>query len=137
MEAVLQSFLSGSPVLLLHFAVTVAMLAVGMAVYVWMTPHDELRLIRDGNLAAAISLAGAIVGIGLPLAFCMAASFSIWDILIWGTLTVVVQLVVFKVADLLLKDLPTRIEAGEVGPALVLAAIKLAVAGIYAAAVSG
>ncbi|MDP6707173.1 MAG: DUF350 domain-containing protein [Alphaproteobacteria bacterium] len=137
MEAVVQSFLSGSPVLLLHFAVTVAMLAVGMVVYAWMTPHDELRLIRDGNLAAAISLAGAILGIGLPLAFCMAASFSIWDILIWGTLTVVVQLVVFKVADLLLKDLPTRIEAGEVGPALVLAAIKLAVAGIYAAAVSG
>ncbi len=137
MEPVVQSFLTGSPVLLLHFLVTVTMLAVGTTVYIWITPHGELRLIRAGNLAAAISLSGAVVGIGVPLAFCLASSFSVWDILIWGTLTVVIQLAAFKVADILLKDLSKRIEAGEVGPALVLVAIKLAVAAINAAAVSG
>ena len=137
MEPVVQSFLTGSPVLLLHFLVTVTMLAVGTTVYIWITPHGELRLIRAGNLAAAISLSGAVVGIGVPLAFCLASSFSVWDILIWGTLTVVIQLAAFKVADILLKDLSRRIEAGEVGPALVLVAIKLAVAAINAAAVSG
>ena len=42
MDAVLQSFLVGSPVLLLHFAVTVAMLAIGVAVYVWITPTPSL-----------------------------------------------------------------------------------------------
>ncbi len=137
MEPVVQSFLTGSPVLLLHFLVTVTMLAVGTTAYIWITPHGELRLIRAGNLAAAISLSGAVVGIGVPLAFCLASSFSVWDILIWGTLTVVIQLAAFKVADILLKDLSKRIEAGEVGPALVLVAIKLAVAAINAAAVSG
>ena len=137
MEPVVQSFLTGSPVLLLHFLVTVTMLAVGTTVYIWITPHGELRLIRAGNLAAAISLSGAVVGIGVPLAFCLASSFSVWDILIWGTLTVVIQLAAFKVADILLKDLSRRIEAGEFGPALVLVAIKLAVAAINAAAVSG
>ena len=137
MEPVVQSFLTGSPVLLLHFLVTVTMLAVGTTVYIWITPHGELRLIRAGNLAAAISLSGAVVGIGVPLAFCLASSFSVWDILIWGTLTVAIQLAAFKVADILLKDLSKRIEAGEVGPALVLVAIKLAVAAINAAAVSG
>lgn len=137
MQPVLQSFIAGAPVLLLHFAVTLAMLALGVAVYVRITPHDEFALIRQGNLAAAVSLSGAIVGIGLPLAFCMAASFSVWDILIWGTLTVVLQLAAFKAADVLLRELPRRIEAGELGPALVLVAIKLGVAAVNAAAVSG
>ncbi len=137
MDAVLQSFLAGAPVLFSHFAITVAMLALGVLVYVWLTPHAEFELIRSGNIAAAISLMGAIVGIGVPLAFCLAASFTVWDILIWGTLTVAVQLVAFKVADLLLKDLSKRIEANEIGPALVLVAIKMSVAAINAAAVSG
>jgi len=137
MEPVLQSFLAGAPVLLLHAGVTLAMAIFGVTLYVWITPQAEFTLIRQGNVAAAISLSGAILGIGLPLAFCMAASFTVWDIVIWGTLTVALQLAAFKAADLLLKGLPQRIEAGEIGPALVLTAIKLTVAAVNAAAVSG
>lgn len=137
MDAVIQSFMAGLPVLIAHFAVTVAILAAGVAVYVWITPHPEFRLARAGNTAAAVSLSGAIVGIGLPLAVCLAGSYSVWDIVIWGGVTVVVQLAAYKVADLLLKDLPKRIEAGEIGPAVLMVAIKLSVAMINAAAVSG
>ncbi len=137
MEAVFQSFLAGFPVLILHSAVTLAILAAGVVIYVWITPQAEFKLVRSGNVAAAVSLSGAIIGIGIPLAFCMAASFTIYDILIWGVVTVALQLIAYKVADLLLKDLSKRIEAGEIGPALVLVAIKLAVAAINAAAVSG
>jgi putative membrane protein len=137
MDGILHSFLSGTPVLLLHFTVTVLILIVGVSAYAWITPYRELQLIRDGNQAAAISLSGAILGIGLPLAFCMAASVSVPDILIWGTLTVVIQLVAYKVTDIILRDLPKRIVAGEMGPAGVLVAVKLSVAAINAAAVSG
>lgn len=137
MEAVIQSFLAGFPVLIAHFAVTVVMLAAGVVIYVFITPHNELKLVRGGNMAAAVSLSGAIIGIGLPLAFCMAASVSVFDILVWGSVTVALQLAAYKVTDLLLRDLPTRIEAGELGPAYILVAIKLAVAAINAAAVAG
>ena len=137
MGPVFQSFLAGFPVFLLHSSVTIAILALGVAAYVAITPYREFALVRDGNLAAAVSLSGAVVGIGLPLAFCLAASVNVFDILLWGVVTVVLQLIAYKAADLLLRDLPRRIQAGEVGPAVVLVAIKLAVAGINAAAVSG
>ncbi len=137
LEAVIQSFLAGFPVLIAHFAMTVAMLGAGVVIYVLITPHDELKLVRSGNMAAAVSLSGAIIGIALPLAFCMAASVSVFDILVWGSLTVALQLAAYKVTDLLLRDLPKRIEAGELGPAYLLVAIKLAVAAINAAAVAG
>jgi len=137
MDPVIQSFLAGFPVLLLHFAVTLAMLAAGVAIYQLVTPYHEMRLIRDGNTAAAVSFSGAIVGMAIPLAICMATSVSIWDIVIWGVVTLLIQILAYRIGDALLKDLPTRIENGEVGAALLVVSIKLAVAFINAAAVAG
>lgn len=137
MEAVLESLVAGFPILILHFAVTLTMLAVGMTVYLWMTPFPELKLIREGNVAAAISTAGAVVSLALPLAIAMAVSVNVLDIVVWGSATLVIMLVVYRATDFLLKDLPARIEAGEIAPAILLAAIKLGVAAITAAAVSG
>jgi putative membrane protein len=136
MDAAIQSFLSGIPFLLTHFGVTVLMLVAGTYIYMWITPHDERALIREGNTAAAISLGGAILGLAIPLAVCMANSASVWDIVIWGVVTLALQIATFKVIDLWLKDLSKRIEAGEVGTATLLVAIKLAVALINAAAVT-
>jgi putative membrane protein len=135
--AALQSFFSGVPFLLGHFAVTLAMLAIGVALYMRITPHDEMKLIREDNNAAAISLGGAILGLAIPLAICMANSVNVWDIIIWGVLTLVIQLITFKIIDAWLKDLPKRIEDGSLSAAIMLASIKLAVAAINAAAVSG
>ena len=91
---------------------------------------------RAGNPAAASSLAGAIIGLAIPLAFSMAASVTIWEVLIWGPVTLFLQLIAYRFTDLLLKGLPERISNGEMGPAFVLISIKLAVAAINAAAVT-
>lgn len=137
MEAVLDSFLAGFPVLMAHSATTLALLFVAVLIYMRITPWDELALVRGGNVAAAVSFGGAIVGLALPLAFAMAASVSIYEILIWGVVTLALQIIAYRFADLVLKDLPARIEAGEMGAAVLLVSIKLAAAAINAAAVSG
>lgn len=137
MQAVLDSFVAGFPILMLHSAVTMAILVAGVLLYIWITPWDEMGLIRAGNTAAAISLGGAIIGLAVPLAFAMAASVSVYEILIWGPVTLLLQIIAFRIADLLLRDLPSRIEAGEIGAATLLVSIKLAVAAVNAAAVSG
>lgn len=137
MQAVLDSFVAGFPILMMHSSVTIAMLLAGVLLYIWITPWDEIGLIRVGNTAAAISLGGAIIGLAVPLAFAMAASVSVYEILIWGPVTLLLQIIAFRVADLLLRDLPARIEAGEIGAATLLVSIKLAVAAVNAAAVSG
>ena len=137
MDVVLQSFVTGFPVLMLHLLVTLAMLAGSVWLYTVITPHKDFTLVRDGNLAAAISLTGAILGLAIPLAFCMAPSVSVGEIVIWGLLAVLVQILAFTLADLLLRDLSARIEGGEMAPAVLLAGIKLSVAAINAAAISG
>lgn len=137
MEAVIQSLLSGFPVLILHFLVAVAMLAAGISIYHLITPYHEIRLIREGNVAAAISLSGAVLGLGIPLAFCLAASVNALDILIWGIVTLLIQLACYRIADLVLKDLPKRIIDGEIGAALWVMSVKLSVAALNAAVIAG
>lgn len=137
MDPVIQSLITGFPVLILHFLVAVGILAMGIVVYVFITPYDDIALVRGGNLAAAISFSGAILGLGIPIAFCLAASVSTLDILVWGVVTLIVQLACYRIADWILKDLPRRIVDGEIGPALWLVSVKLSVASINAAAVGG
>jgi putative membrane protein len=125
----LDAWASGFPVTLLHVSVALVMLVGGAALYALVTPHRELQLIRDGNSAAALSFGGVLVGIALPLAFALAASTSVFEIVLWGATTIVVQLLV--------RGLPQRIREGEIAAAALLVGAKLAVAAILAAAVSG
>lgn len=137
MEPVLQSLMSGFPLLIFHSLIALCLLGIASLIYVKLTPFDDIQLIQDGNTAAALSLGGAIVGLSLPLAICLATSINAWDLLIWGCVTLVLQLFAFVIADRILKGLPKRIETGEVAPAVLLIAIKLGVAMINAAAISG
>ena len=71
-----------------------------------------------------------------PLALSLNSSTSLIEIIIWGISTVMVQLLVFRLVDLLLRGLPQRIQEGEVAAAALLVGAKLATALILAAAVA-
>lgn len=137
MEPVLQSLVAGLPVFLLHLAVAIAVFLVALGAYLWLTPHKEMVLIREGNQAAAISLGGAAIGLAIPMALCLQASINVWDIAVWGAVTLLIQVIAFRVVDLILHALPKRIEHDEKSAAIFLAAMKIAVALLTAAAVSG
>jgi putative membrane protein len=133
----IQAFATGFPVTLLHVAVTVAILIAAAAVYILLTPHKEITLIREGNTAAAVSLGGVLVGLAMPLAVSMKASTNLIEIGLWGVATVVVQLLIFRLVDLVLHGLPKRIQEGEMSAAAFMVGAKLATALIVAQAVSG
>jgi putative membrane protein len=132
----IQAFASGFPITLLHAAVSVAMLFVATAIYVLLTPHREITLIREGNAAAAVSLGGVLVGLAIPLSYSLKASTTLVDLALWGAATVAVQLLVFRLVDLVLHGLPRRIQDGEMAAAALLVGAKLATALIIAASVS-
>ncbi|MEE2746715.1 MAG: DUF350 domain-containing protein [Pseudomonadota bacterium] len=136
MEAVVQSFISGLPILLLHFGITVLMLGLGGVIYVLVTPYHEVELIKKGNSAAALSLSGALVGIGIPLSMAMAGSINALDIIIYGAVAITLQLICYKITDLLIRGLSERIEKGEMSAAIIMVGIKISIALINAASVS-
>jgi putative membrane protein len=133
---VIQAFAAGFPVTLLHVAISIALLFAAAALYVVLTPHHEIRLVRAGNPAAALDVGGVLVGLAIPLAYSLKASTNLVDVALWGVATVAVQLLVFRIVDLVLHGLPKRIQDGEVAAAALLVGAKLATAIIVAASVS-
>ncbi len=137
MDAVFQSFISGFPLLMAHSATAFVILVLGVRFYMLITPHEEMALIRGGNAAASLTLGGTILGIAIPLAFVLAFSFSVLDIVLWGIVTVLLQLVAYFIIDMLLRNFSQRIEQGDIAAAILSVSIKLSSAAINAAAVSG
>ena len=130
----IQAFAAGFPVFLAHAGVTVVILFAAAALYILLTPHKEITLIREGNTAAALSLAGVLLGLAIPLSASLKASTNVIEIGLWGAVTVVVQLLVFRLVDMILRGLPKRIQEGEISAAALLVGAKLATAIVIAAA---
>lgn len=137
MDPVIQSLLSGAPVLLTHLLAAFALFGLAASIYMAITPMREMALIRAGNSAAAVSLGGGLLGIAIPLAACLSASVGILDLVVWGVVVLAIQLITLRLVDAFVGDLRRRIEAGEMASAVTVAAVKLSVAAITAAAIGG
>jgi putative membrane protein len=123
---ILSISIKGLTPFLIYFLTAVALLAVFLAIYVRITPYREFTLIREGNAAAAISLSGAMLGFALPLASAIAHAVVIEEMLLWGVIALVVQLVVYQAARRVIPDLDRRIPEGNLAHGIFLGALSLA-----------
>ncbi len=125
------------PGFLIYFIVGIALLSGAMAVYLRVTPHAELALIRAGNNGAAIGFAGAMIGFALPIASAFAHSVNILDAAVWAVVALVVQLLAFFVAARLLgSGWRESMEKGESAGSILKAAVAIAVGMLNAACLS-
>ena len=125
--------LAGLPTFLAYFAVAVALLTLFGMAYIFITPYREIQLIRQGNVAAALGLGGALLGFVLPLASAIAHSVSLLDMAVWGLIALLVQLLVYRVACGLAPELVQDIPAGKVAAGTFVATLSV-VTGILNAA---
>lgn len=130
------SSLSGLPPFLAYFAVAIVLTLIFVRIYTWLTPQDELALIRANNSAAALAFGGALIGFALPLSSAITNSLSLLDCAIWGAVALIVQSLTFVVLRFTLKQLPVRIQQGEIATGVFVAAVAIAVGMINAACMS-
>jgi len=125
METVVLSF-EGLPLFLAYLGTAVVLTLVYIVIYMWVTPHAEIALIRENNVAAAIAFAGSLVGFCLPLANTIAGSVSLVDCAIWGLIALVVQTLIYYAARLPMPKISERIENGEIASGVWLGSASLA-----------
>ena len=123
----LPKMLTMLPAFLAYFAVGVVLITVFFMVYVNVTPYDEIALIRQGNIAAAIGLSGALFGFALPVANVIAHSDTLIDLAAWGAIAGVIQILAYLVARYTVPHLAEDIPAGKVAPAIFVATLSLTV----------
>ena len=135
MKQVFDSF-AGFDNFLIYLGVSLALLYLYVWIYIRVTPWAEMALIRAGNMAAAFSLSGAILGFIVPLSAAVRFSVNLVDMVIWGVIALVVQVVAFVVVKLLVPTLSKDIEAGNQAQGFFLGAVSLGVGLLNAACMS-
>jgi len=133
-SAILNALGSGLPMLLLQFVLVLALLVAGIFIYMAITPFNERELLRNGNPAAATVLGGALVALAVPLAALLATTGALLDILVWGVVAVLLQLLTVAIVSHLFRGMRVMIEAGQVAGAIPLVAAQLSIGLLNAAA---
>ena len=119
--------ISNLPAFASFFLTAIMLMLVFLAIYVKITPYNELALIRAGNEAAAVSLGGAVIGFALPIAVSVAVSHNLYAMIGWGVVASVVQLLAFIAARLALPRLNESIPQGKMASGIFLASLAIGV----------
>ena len=125
--------MAGLPAFLLYFVVGAALIAAFVAVYLRLTAHDEIALIRGGNLSAAIAFGGNLVGFAVPLEKAIAQASSIPDCVLWAVAAMLIQFAAYGLARVAIPELSRKIEEDRLPAAAMLAVIAV-ISGTLAAA---
>ena len=124
------------PAFAAYFAVGLLLLGVFLAVYLRLTPYPEIKLIREGNVAAGASLSGAVVGFVLPMASAVQSSVSLIDMLVWALVALLVQLLAYFLVHRLVPHLPRDVAEGKLAVGVFLGAMAIALGLLNAACMS-
>ena len=130
---VLAHSLSTLPAFCATMLTAIGLTALYAVIYTAITPHAEWKLLRAGNLSASLAFGGALLGFVLPLSSAISHSVSLLDMVVWGGVALVVQLLAFLGARLLIPGLPAKIEADQRGAATAVAVLFVAVGLLNAA----
>ncbi|MGL4496064.1 MAG: DUF350 domain-containing protein [Beijerinckiaceae bacterium] len=128
--------IAGLPAFLAYCVAALALVAIFLFVYTKVTAHNEFVLIRNNVSAAGVSLGLALVGYSIPLSSAMRYAANVWDMMIWGVIALIVQIMIYFVVRLVFPDLSNRIEANEHAVAIFAGAAAVAGGTLNAVAMS-
>jgi putative membrane protein len=117
----------------LYLVSTLVTLAIAVVIYVRVTPFDEFALIRRGNVAAAVALAGTLIGYAVVVYAATTHGSNLLETLVWSAISLVGQIIAFEIVQLALRDLRAGMEKGELSYGITLGGVSIAIGIINAA----
>ena len=122
---------------LAYFGTSLALILTYLVIYMWVTPHNELALIKDNNTAASAAAIGSLVGFTLPLFSIIQQSGSLVECIFWGGVAIIVQVFIFFLVRLPIPKISDRIENGELASGIWLGGASLTGGLLNAACMTG
>ena len=119
-----------------YMLAALALLALFCTLYVKITPVRELHLIKNGNLACALSFGGTTVGFCLPLASSISHSVGFADFLLWAVAAGVLQIAVYFAAERLIPQAADELASNNVAVGALFGSLSVAVGLLNAACLS-
>lgn len=134
--AVMTSLRSGLPVFLVQFGLAVALWLVAWRIALWLAPAQSPSDLADSNTAIAIVRSGEAVALAIPMAACLAGSVNVADIVLWGSVVLLLQLLCSLVSRWAVANFAERIRAGSIAVAVSVLLVRTGFALINAAAIA-
>ncbi|WP_239325431.1 DUF350 domain-containing protein [Snodgrassella gandavensis] len=119
-----------------YFAVALLLLIGFIVFYLRITPMAELKLIKQGNIACATSLSGAMIGFCITLISSMLQSVSLISFIIWGVAAMIVQILVYFIATLLIPKANQELANNNIAVGILFFGLSVAIGILNAAALS-
>lgn len=122
----------------IFIGISLLLLVTSAAIFSLLTPYNELKLIKNGNVGAGVAYAGNILGIALVINSISYSTHDPLELLIWSTVGLVIQLAAFYALTLVLPDIFKRIsdENSCVAHGAMVAGVSVSVALLNSGALS-
>ena len=120
----------------LHLFTGLLMVGGFAAIYMWVTPFHELALIRQGMVAPALSLGGAVIGFSLTVASSILHNDHYLLFLMWCASGLSVQLVTYALLARAFPRLPGQLASNNVAAGASAGVVSLVVGIVNAACMS-
>lgn len=86
----------------LYLLVSLGLLLIGAFLFELSTTKvKEFKLIAENNVSAALSLGGKVLGLAVVLGSAAEYSISLVDMMIWGAIGIVAQIIFFIIAEVI------------------------------------
>lgn len=128
--------LASLPLYASFLGTAIFLLAAALTIYVLITPHREVELIRGGNVAAALSLGGTAIGMAIVIFSTASSTYNVLELAVWSGIGLAGQLLVFGIVSTLIPGLSAGITQGRTSYGLLLAAFSIAMGILNAGALS-
>lgn len=116
-----------------YMGLSILMVVLFATLYVRVTPIREIPLIRDGNIACALSFGGALIGFSITLASSIVHTISIPSFMIWSLAAAIIQLMVYFVGTRLIKDASTHLHNNNIAVGALFGAMSISIGILNAA----
>ncbi|MFD1953830.1 DUF350 domain-containing protein [Paenibacillus thailandensis] len=85
--------------LIVGIAVIIVLQLLGMLVFSWMTPYNDLEELKRGNTAAGLAMGGKFLGTAIVLGVSAYTNTSIWHMALWFAIGYVCLVLVYWVFE--------------------------------------
>lgn len=121
---------------LMHLFTGFALVGVFVVVYLWVTPFDEIALIRKGCIAPAASFGGTLTGFSVTVASGILHLPTYLGFLVWALVAMILQLLAFLVMKKAMPDMKEAIESNNIAMGMLIGGISLSIGLINGACLS-
>lgn len=121
---------------LAYFGAGLGILVFAVIVVALITPHRDITLIRQGNVAASTAFGGTLIGLALPLHAAITHSVSLVDAALWGVVAAAVQVIAYLLARAVVGGISRQITENVSAAGIFAASTSIAVGLINAAAMT-